>query len=210
MAARKVVGTREPRQERSRETVRAILEAAERVIAESGPANLKMGHLATVAGVAVGTLYQYFPTRDAVMRALEERSWHAQITGFQELSQELAGLPPHDAIMRIVRYAMDSMGARGELHGMTASDPATIAARLQIIDEIAELALARLKAKGTVVRPQNIALALRLAIKTIACLAWLGQRDHGEAMETGEMQREVGIMIARYLLPDDANAAAVG
>lgn len=180
--------------------MRAILEAAEKLMTEGGPEELKMSQLATVAGVAVGTLYQYFPSREAVLRALEERSWSAQISGFQELVIRLADVPSDEAIVRVVRYAMDAMAERAEFHGMTTADPATVEARLAIIDQIADLAVARLEAKGAAIRPHNVALAMRLAIKTVACLTWLGQRDHGEAMETGELQREVGVMIARYLL----------
>jgi AcrR family transcriptional regulator len=200
-------GARGPQQERSRETVRAILEAAEKIVAESGAPDLKMTHLATVAGVAVGTLYQYFPSREAVLRALEERSWSAQIEGFNQLVGELRGVSSEEAIIRTVRYAMDAMLARGERHGFSVSvDPETIKARLEIIDQIADLAHARFQASGTVLRPTNVALALRIAVKTLAVFVWLGQRDHPEALESGELQREIGIMIARYLLPNSADS----
>lgn len=58
---------REPTQERSRERVAAILSAAKDLIAEAGLGNLKMGLIAERAGVPVGTLYQFFPDKDAVL-----------------------------------------------------------------------------------------------------------------------------------------------
>lgn len=58
---------REPSQERSRERVAAILAAARELIAEAGLGNLKMALIAERAGVPVGTIYQFFPDKDAVL-----------------------------------------------------------------------------------------------------------------------------------------------
>jgi AcrR family transcriptional regulator len=58
---------KEPSQERSRERVAAVLSAARELIAEGGLASLKMGLLAERAGVPIGTIYQFFPDKDAVI-----------------------------------------------------------------------------------------------------------------------------------------------
>lgn len=62
-----------PRQERARTTVAAIVEAAARILVEDGPAALTTNAVARRAGVSVGSLYQYFPNKHAVLRALLER-----------------------------------------------------------------------------------------------------------------------------------------
>ena len=58
---------REPRQDRSRERVAAILGAAMELIAGGGLAALKMVPLARRAGVPVGTIYQFFADKDAII-----------------------------------------------------------------------------------------------------------------------------------------------
>jgi AcrR family transcriptional regulator len=62
-----------PRQARARATVAAIVEAAARILAESGPRAVTTNRIAARAGVSIGSLYQYFPNRSAVLRALIER-----------------------------------------------------------------------------------------------------------------------------------------
>jgi len=58
-------------QEQARATVHeAIVAAAKRLVARVGLRDLKMSDLAAEAGVAVGTLYNYFPSREAVLRDL--------------------------------------------------------------------------------------------------------------------------------------------
>lgn len=62
-----------PRQARSQATVGAILDAAARVLVERGYAATNTNLVAELAGVSVGSLYQYFPNKDALITALHER-----------------------------------------------------------------------------------------------------------------------------------------
>lgn len=62
-----------PRQQRSRVTVDAIVEAATRVLARRGWARFTTNEIAAVAGVSVGSLYQYFPDKLAIAEAIRQR-----------------------------------------------------------------------------------------------------------------------------------------
>ena len=62
-----------PRQERARATVDAILMAAAHILKNEGSGHLTTNRIAEVAGVSIGSLYQYFPNKVAVVAALRER-----------------------------------------------------------------------------------------------------------------------------------------
>ncbi|WP_051378595.1 TetR/AcrR family transcriptional regulator [Derxia gummosa] len=62
-----------PRQARSRAMVEAILETAARILEADGLAALNTNRVAAEAGVSVGSLYQYFPNKAALITALHER-----------------------------------------------------------------------------------------------------------------------------------------
>jgi AcrR family transcriptional regulator len=62
-----------PRQSRSQETVDAILAATERLLGTSGYDTMSTNRIALAAGVSIGSLYQYFPSKEAIVAALVER-----------------------------------------------------------------------------------------------------------------------------------------
>lgn len=64
---------RTPRQPRSEATVEAILEAAFQLLEQGGVEALTTNHIAERAGVSVGTLYQYFKGKQAILAALAQR-----------------------------------------------------------------------------------------------------------------------------------------
>jgi AcrR family transcriptional regulator len=59
-----------PGQVRSQETVSVILEASARILESEGPRAFNTNAIATKAGVSIRSLYQYFPNKDAIVRAL--------------------------------------------------------------------------------------------------------------------------------------------
>ncbi len=64
---------RMPSQRRSRERVERILGCAAEIIAREGSDAMRMSEVARLAGVSIGSLYQYFPDKTAILRRLAER-----------------------------------------------------------------------------------------------------------------------------------------
>lgn len=67
MTATSINPRKKPKQARARVTVDAILEGAARILVDEGLAKLNTNLVAEVAGVSIGTLYQYFPTKEAIL-----------------------------------------------------------------------------------------------------------------------------------------------
>jgi AcrR family transcriptional regulator len=62
-----------PIQERSIQTVETLLESAAQVLEKEGSARFTTNRVAEIAGFSIGTLYQYFPSKDAIVEALIRR-----------------------------------------------------------------------------------------------------------------------------------------
>jgi AcrR family transcriptional regulator len=64
---------KEPRQARSRVTVEAIVQAGTRILSDSGWAGFTTNRVSELAGVSVGSLYQYFPDKLSLLDAIRHR-----------------------------------------------------------------------------------------------------------------------------------------
>jgi AcrR family transcriptional regulator len=71
--AREASARRQPKQRRARETVEAVLDAVVRILKREGVNAVTTNHIAKVAGVSVGSVYQYFPDKRAIFNALHKR-----------------------------------------------------------------------------------------------------------------------------------------
>ena len=66
---------KQPVQARSSELVASLLEAAVRVLSREGAARFTTIRVAETAGVSVGSLYQYFPNKQAILFRLQQDEW---------------------------------------------------------------------------------------------------------------------------------------
>src|ERR1700691_4423949 len=64
---------RRPRQRRAHQTVEAVLDAVSRVLKRDGVKAVTTNRVAEVAGVSIGSVYQYFPDKRAIFVALHQR-----------------------------------------------------------------------------------------------------------------------------------------
>ena len=69
---RKILSRRLPRQKRAQETVDAVLDSVAKLLKRGGVQAVTTNRIAEVAGVSIGSLYQYFPNKEAIFAALKE------------------------------------------------------------------------------------------------------------------------------------------
>ena len=107
-----------PSQARSKATVEAILVAAAQVFRRQGYAGATTDRIAERAGVSVGSLYQYFPNKDAILVALTERHVDDGFALVRELLAEtFSDVPALEPLLRRFVVAMITLHEREpELH----------------------------------------------------------------------------------------------
>src|SRR5688572_18416822 len=82
-----------PRQERSKATRDALLEATARVLKKQGFDRASTNRIAEEAGVSIGSLYQYFPSKESLVAALVERHVDEMMTLLEAALVRVAGAP---------------------------------------------------------------------------------------------------------------------
>lgn len=93
---------RDPRQERAKATIEAILEAAARIL-ERGEA-FNTNRIAEVAGISIGTLYQYFKNKNQILVAIARRQFDADAQA--ALTALADSAPEHPEPERVVIRAL--------------------------------------------------------------------------------------------------------
>ncbi len=73
LRTQKVSVRRRPKQRRARVTVEAVLDAVVRILKRDGFSAITTNRIAEVAGVSIGSVYQYFPDKRAIFTALHQR-----------------------------------------------------------------------------------------------------------------------------------------
>lgn len=97
-----------PRQKRSRATVGYILDAARHILYKEGVAALTTRRVAEQSGVAIGSLYQYFENRDAILARLAEEEARRESLVLQCHFARLRHLPLEEYLGRIVARIIES------------------------------------------------------------------------------------------------------
>ena len=90
--------------------------AATRVLEREGLERLTTTRIAEVAGVSVGSLYQYFPNREAIIGAIIDEQLDVMLSAFRRLVAALAGQPLESAIAGVLHGMFDASRVHARLH----------------------------------------------------------------------------------------------
>lgn len=106
MAEQAIEPRKRPRQARATHTVEAILEAAARILEGQGLSAFNTNAVAERAGVSIGTLYQYFPAKEAILVALIRRKREGLLAALRAAAEEGRGLTLVETVTRLVSAAL--------------------------------------------------------------------------------------------------------
>jgi len=109
---------REPKQRRARQTADAVLDAAVRVLKREGFSALTTNRIAEVAGVSIGSLYQYFPDKSAIFEALHRRHTNEIDRMVESTLIEHATSSLDELIRAMVEVMVDTHAIDPELHNL--------------------------------------------------------------------------------------------
>ena len=195
-----------PRQQRSRATVEAILEATARVLAADGLEAASTNRVAAVAGVSVGSLYQYFPNREALVHALFERHVRRAEAARPAALGGGAERPIEADLRGTMRAAVDWHLA------MHAEEPAlhqeltTHAQRILGTETLraferfrAEQVRGRLEAHRDAIRPRDLALAAFIVATCLEAVTHAAVVHHPEMFSGPDLASELTELLVRFL-----------
>nr|GAJ35721.1 transcriptional regulator [Bradyrhizobium sp. DOA9] len=189
-------------QERSRATVDALIEATARILVKEGFEKASTNRIADVAGVSVGSLYQYFPSKEALVAAVIDRHNDAIMNVVRAAFAGVADLPIEKAVRRLVTVAIEAHHIDPNLHRVLAEQiprSGHLAEVEAYSHEIHALVRAYLERHRKEMRKIDPALAAFMCVSTIEAVA------HNTVLN-GEMMSEKMVKV----LVDETTRMVVG
>ncbi|MEO6026471.1 MAG: TetR/AcrR family transcriptional regulator [Candidatus Binatia bacterium] len=192
-------------QERSRQTVNVLLEATARILVKEGYDKASTNKIAVAAGVSIGSLYQYFPTKEALVAGVVERHMREMLDLVRADLAEVATGPVDEAVRRLVAAMIEAHRVDPKLHRVLVEQiPRT--GRLENIEnmdrETHKLVRAYLEARRDELAVSDLDTAAFICVKTVEALshsAVLGEPRMLRKERVEHFTDEVTRLIVRYL-----------
>jgi len=195
------------RQKQERE--RRIIKAAERLFARKGYAEVAMEKVAGRAGLAVGTIYNYFPSKSALLLAIVKRETESLLARGREILDDRQ-LDPVAAVSAFSGIFLDDITRDDrwlwrELFGAAIAEPSTVGRRLfegdtQLVVQLASL-LERWRSDG--ILASEIEPVPAATVLYGVCFTWMTAYLMNEALNAemvrGEIRRGTAIVLRGLL-----------
>jgi AcrR family transcriptional regulator len=168
-------------QARSRATVDALVEATARILVREGFDAASTNRIAELAGVSVGSLYQYFPSKEALVAAVIDRHHREIMQVVRGALAEVASEPLEPAVRKLVAVAIEAHRVDPKLHRvLTEQIPRT--GRLENVETFSRqnyaLFRAYLEGHRDEVRAVDLELAAFVCVTSIEALTHTAVLHH--------------------------------
>ncbi len=200
-----------PRQSRSQATVTAILDATARILVERGFAAASTNAVAERAGVSVGSLYQYFPNKDALIAALHARHGEEMMAVIQRALTQAMDATLEDALTGLVEAAVEAHRVDADLHRVLEERLGTMAVDAmhdKYTDVMEERIVALLARHRDEISAPDLKLATFMLMRAAHGLihAIVRQRPKGVSLKSAT--QEIVSMMTSYLTAPRHNGKA--
>lgn len=178
-------------QERSRATVDSLIEATARILVKEGFDKASTNRIAEIAGVSIGSLYQYFPGKEALVAAVIERHQQQIMQTVRSALAQVSARPLDEAVRSFVAVAVQAHRLDPQLHRVLAEQIPRVG-RLEKLGTFSRenFSLFRTYLEGA--RDQlgvdDLELASFVCVTTIEALTHNAVLHHGKVLTADRME----------------------
>jgi AcrR family transcriptional regulator len=185
--------------------VEAILSATAQVLVRDGYDRASTNKVAEVAGVSIGSLYQYYPSKEALVAALIERHVQRLAALLETKMMELEGAPVDKAVRAMLGALVDAKTLEPRLQKVLMEQVPRVG-RLckvaQMDDHFEQMLRGYLQARHAQIRPRNLDAAVFLLVVTGSSITHAIATDRPDSLSVEELVDEAAELVMRYLRPD--------
>lgn len=193
-----------PKQQRSRETVEVILKAAARLLVEDGYDKASTNRVAREAGVNIGTIYRYFPNKEALFATLFEQHVEQVASAVDTKSRDLTDRSLPSAVRGLIEGMLEGVMVEPELHQALVEQvpPDARPERGPILEErIQQIIRDYIDKHRTELRQRDSDLAAFVVVQTVRALTHAATLERPEYLRDGRLVEEITDLLVGYLVP---------
>jgi AcrR family transcriptional regulator len=181
--------------------VEAILEATARVLLKEGYDGASTNRIAKAAGVSVGSLYQYFPSKESLAAALIDRH-QAETEAMLTLPPDVAARPLHELARLLVRNMLRAHAVHPRLHQLLMEQMPRVGRmeRARDLDVRAcQLVRGLLESRKHEIRRVDLDLATFVIISSVEAVTHEATINRPELLVDIKLEDELVELVLRYL-----------
>jgi AcrR family transcriptional regulator len=196
---RRVSLRKTPRQDRSRATFEALLEATADILVRHGYAKLTTNRIAERAGVNIASLYQYFPGKEAIVAELRRRHGAEQRAAVRKALLERRGEDLESTVRVLVSMGVAAHAGAPELHQVFTEElPALRVADVSAIDPAVFDDFRRFL-RGAAADVPDTELALWMVATIAGAVIHRATVERPDDLRRGLITEELTTVLCRYL-----------
>jgi AcrR family transcriptional regulator len=191
-----------PEQDRSRATVDVIVDAAARVLVKGGYAAFTTNRVAETAGVSIGSLYQYFPNKEALLSELMRRHVEEIGAGVEEMATRSAHAPLSEIIRNAIEHSARAHLHDPELHQVLSEEVPRLGAldwETPFVERMVRHVRQAFEARRAEIAIADLDLATYIVTTAVDSLIHNAVVDRPGDLKSGALADEVTRMIVGYL-----------
>jgi AcrR family transcriptional regulator len=188
-----------PQQDRSKVTVEAILIATAHILVESGYDTASTNRIAQRAGVSIGSLYQYFPNKEAIVTALRQQHVDEMLEVIEAAFHQFAAQPLERALYELVKACVAAHAINPALHRVLNEQVPRLnqtSAEAKITTLLREF----LQQRCDRIQGKNLELTLFILKQTVESLTETAVTEHPEFLQGGQLEGEITKLLLSYLV----------
>jgi AcrR family transcriptional regulator len=194
---------KQPRQARSKATVDAVITAAAQVLSQRGYEGATTARIAERAGVSIGSLYQYFPNKEALIAALIEQHAGQIVTIMQQALDDPGSATLEDGLKALIHAGAKAHQIDPNLHKILQEQVPKTGRLAQAMDASQQITAAIerfLRAHADEMHPERDPSIAAMIIETaIEAIGHKAVNERQDLLRDGTVEREAFCLAASYV-----------
>jgi AcrR family transcriptional regulator len=197
----RTVPRKAPRQERAKATVDAILRAAAHILRTQGYEAMSTNQVAKKAGVSIGSLYQYFPSKESLVLALEDEHSAEMQRLIMQTVEQMQGAPVEVVVQTFIESFLHMHEVDPKLHRVLSEQVPRIGGYEKLKELMlpgARLVRAWLEANQAQFRKVDLDVATFVLVSSVEAVTHMSVLDE-QGLDRKALASEVSELVLRYL-----------